>query len=77
MNHYRVSIREKDGKFAVTVEYRAEQRAGGMPMGELDTIDQASTVAHFLQDALHQCHMAGLKDGYERAIAIIDKAIQE
>lgn len=73
--NYRVSIRVKDdGKYAVYVESRAQHSGTGMPMGELDTIDQASTVAHFLQDAFHQCVMKGISESYDRALALIARS---
>ena len=69
---YRVTVKLKNDKFAVFVESRSIGGSGlGMPMGELDTIDQASTVAHFLQNAFHQCELKGLSEAFDKAIALV------
>jgi 5-enolpyruvylshikimate-3-phosphate synthase len=71
--NYRVSVKAHEGKFRVFVETRGQLSGTGMPMGELDTIDQASTVAAFLVTAFHDCEVQGINEAYDRALAIIGK----
>lgn len=64
----------KPGTVLVMLHVNDGIRSRGYPMGEYDTADSAGRAATFLLDAVNLAYIAGMRDGYDRAIAAFDRA---
>lgn len=45
-----------------------------MPVGYYDSPEQAGTVATYIQSALHDEHLRGINESYERCIALVSSS---